>query len=213
MIISAAVAAAVTGARGARDARADADEASVHVQAVGGLAVVGDDAAAGATTTAPLAGVAGRFSYATRDWFQYDAAVTLAATASARFDAGTFPRPGAPALTGAFELAQQLARVDVGVTLRGGVRVIPTLRLAIGAQARRTGAATLLLGAAAEEVRDASIGVDLVGTAAVGLDYRVNHRTIVGVAVGGSYAVPLGGADYRSVEATVFWSHYWYPRW
>jgi len=197
-------------------ASADADEAALHVQLVGGIARVGDDAAAdGEPATTPLVGIMGRFGYATHDWFQYDAALTLVGTAAARFDEGTFMPPDVPEAIGPFELSQQLARIDAGITARFGVRFIPTIRLALGAQARHVTAPVVTIAGGVElaDARPASLDVDLVGVASVGFDYRVNRRTIIGLAVGGSYAVPLGGASYQSVEGTVFWSHYWYPRW
>lgn len=208
IVVAAAVALGAAGR-----AHADADEASMHVHLVGGVAVAGDQAAADETQAAPLAGLGARASYATSDWFQYDAAVLVAGTTALSFDAGMFERPGLPPLVGSFERSQQLARLDAGVTLRGGVRFIPTLRLAVGGQVRRTGAADVTVGGIEQEGGAASVGVDLVGVAAVGLDYRVNRRTILGVSVGGSVAVPIGGAAFQTAEVAVMVAHYFYPRW
>ncbi len=197
-------------------ARADAEEASLHAHAIFGVARLADgDSTSGEPATAPLAGLAVRGSYATRDWFQYDASVALAATGAATFGEGTFAPPGAPPVTGEYETTAQLARVDAGVTLRLGVRFIPTVRLALGAEGRRVSAPTVMLGAGVErdDVRAASLGVDLLGSFGVGLDVRLDRRNVIGVAVGGSYAVPLGGDAFQTVEGYVHWSRYWYPRW
>jgi hypothetical protein len=191
------------------EARADEDEASLHFQLLGGLARVGDEAAERETSTTPMGGIQARASYATNDWYQLDAALSLAATGGAHFSLGTFMPAGLEPISGPFDVSMQLARVDVGVTARLGVRFIPTARLAFGTQGRRTSSPSGFPGT----VRDPTLGVDLVGVGSLGFDYRVNRRTIIGVAVGGTYAVPLGGADYQSVEATVFWSRYWYPGW
>lgn len=197
------------------DAHGDDDEASLHVHLVGGMARLGDDDSAdGKATTAPLVGVAGRFGLATSDWFQYDAALTLATTGAASFELGMFEPPGAPPVAGPFTLSSQLARLDVGATARLGVRFIPTARLALGVQARRVSSPLVTVGGADQGgVRDADLGIDLVAVASVGFDYRINRRNIVGIALGGSYAVPLGGAAFQTVEGYVFWSRYWYPRW
>jgi hypothetical protein len=193
----------------ATEARADQDEASYHLQLVGGVARLGDDAAVDdAVAVTPLGGVAGRVSYATRDWLQYDAAATIAASGAAGFAMGHFTPPDAPDASGPFSVSAQLARVDVGATARLGVRWIPTARLAIGAQGRRTSAPDGFPG----QVREPSIGADLVAVASIGVDYRIDRRTIIGVSAGGSYALPLGGAGFQTMEATVFWAHYWYPR-
>lgn len=194
----------------ASPALADDDEASVHLQLVGGIARVADDAASDETSTAPLGGLEGRFSYATSDWYQFDATLTLAATGGAHFELGTFDPPGpAGEISGPFDVSMQLARIDAGVTARLGVQFIPTFRIALGAQGRRTSSPSGFAGT----VRDARLGADLVALASVGFDYRINRHTIIGLAVGGTYAVPLGGDGYQSFEGTVFWSRYWYPRW
>ncbi len=198
-------------------ARADEDEASLHVQLVGGLARIADDNATpeGTIATAPLAGLTARFGFATSDWFQWDAAATVAGTTAASFDAGHFEPPDVPAVDGPFTIAAHLARVDAGATARFGVRYIPTVRVGLGAQLRHMTApvVTIAPGVDVEDARAASFGVDLVATGSIGFDYRVNRRTIVGIAVGGSYAIPLGGAGFQTLEASLMWSRYWYPRW
>lgn len=201
---------------GASTARADRREASLHAHAVAGLATAGD-AAAAEDGSAPLGGLAVRASYATHNAFQYDAALTLLATGGAGFPSTTFTPPGRPPLTGAYTVATQLARLDGGVTLRPGVVWIPTVRLAAGVQARRSGGPVVESGGMsvsgeALTGRGSDLGVDVVGVATVGLDHRIDRRLIVGAAVGASYAVPLGGEAFRTLEVTLHVSRYWYPR-
>jgi len=195
-------------------ARADADEASLDVHLVGGVAQAGDaDAEGEEVATAPLAGLTGRFSYATSDWFQYEAALTVAGTGDASYEMGSFAPPDAPPVTGPFSVATHLARLELGATVRLGVRYIPTLRIFAGAQGRhRTGALVDIMGAD-REGRDAEWGADLVGGGEVGLDYRINRRLVIGAALGATYALPLGGESFRTFEGFAHASYYWYPRW
>ena len=194
-------------------ARADRREASVHGALVGGAFTTGDVDGGDATATVPLAGLALRASYATRDSFQYDVALALLRGGDATFPSHTFMPAGAPPATGPYRAATTLTRLDAGVTLRLGVRWIPTARLAAGVQLRRIGPVTVDAMPAIDDARPAALAVDLVGSATLGLDHRVNRRLIVGLAAGGSLAVPLGGASARTLEVTVHGAYYWYPRW
>ena len=109
---------------------------------------------------------------------------------------------------GPFSISEQVVRIDGGATARLGVRFIPTFHIGLGAEGRRTSAPSGL-----GPVRDALLGVDLVGVAAIGFDYRWSARTVLGVSARASYAVPLGGASFATLEATIAFRHYWYPRW
>lgn len=113
-------------------ANADRREASVHVHAVGGPLSMEDDASTAGAGTGALAGLAVRASYATRNAWQYDTQLTLG-YGRASFDAGQFLLGGGTPMTVPFTVSSQLARLDAGVTLRLGVRWIPTVRLAVGA--------------------------------------------------------------------------------
>lgn len=197
-------------------ARADRREASLHAQLIGGVGITTDRASA-ESGSAPLGGVSGRASYATSNWFQYDLAMSFLATGGAAFSSGTFMPAGRPPVSGPFTVPTQLTRLDGGVTLRMGVAWIPTLRVALGAQARRRGAPTVTTGGLEvtgedQTGRGSELGLDLVGLGAVGLDHRLSRRLIVGGALGLSLALPLDGESFRTFEATVHASYYWYPR-
>lgn len=200
----------------AAPARADRREASLHAHMVGGLAMAADVDASD-TGSAPLGGLAVRASYATSNSFQYDVSLSLLATGGAAFPSTTFMPPGRPGVTGPYTVAQQLTRVDGGITLRLGAAWIPTLRVALGAQGRRQAGPVVESGGGnvmGEESlgRGSSLGFDLVGAATVGLDHRINRRIIVGAAAGASMAVPLGGESFRTLEVTAHAAYYWYPR-
>lgn len=201
-------------------AHADRREASIHAQLVAGVATTGYATGNGAAPSASalMGGLGVRASYATHNDYQYDAALTLLTTSGAAFDAATFTPPNRAPLTGPFTAATQLARLDAGTTLRLGVAYIPTARLAFGAQTRRLGAPTVMVGGedfrgAARTGRASEYMLDLVGVASIGFDHRINRRLIIGAAIGASYAVPLGGEAFRTVEIMIHVSRYHYPRW
>ncbi len=197
-------------------AHADRREASLHAHMVGGVATSADEAVS-SDATAPLGGLAVRASYATSNLYQYDVSLSLLGTGGASFSSATFMPAGRPPVTGPFTVGQQVTRLDGGITLRFGVAWIPTVRLASGVQGRRRGGPIVMGGGgevSGEDAtgRGAALVVDVVGTATVGLDHRINRRLIVGVAIGASMAVPLGGEAFRTLEATLHVSRYWYPR-
>jgi hypothetical protein len=197
-------------------ARADRRETSLHAHMVGGLAMAGD-ADTSDTGSAPLGGLAVRASYATHNSFQYDLSISLLATGNASYPSTTFMPPGRPSVTGPYTIAQQVTRLDAGVTFRLGAAWIPTIRLALGGQGRRSGGPVVMSGGSEvtgdEQLgRGSEVGFDLVGTTTVGLDHRLNRRLIVGAAVGTSMAVPLGGDAFRTFEGTVHAAYYFYRR-
>lgn len=208
-----AVAVVVAIVEPATSAHADRREASLHAELVGGALTTGDVDGADATDTVPLAGLAVRASYATRDSFQYDVALALLRAGEATFPSHTFMPVGAPPAIGPYRAGTTLTRLDAGVTLRLGVRWIPTARFAAGVQLRRVGPVTVDAMPVIDDARPAQLALDLVGSATIGLDHRINRRLIVGLAAGSSIAVPLGGAAARTVELTVHGAYYWYPRW
>ena len=156
-----------------------------------------------------------RASKATRNSFQYDTQLTLG-YGRASFDAGQFLLGGGTPMTVPFTVSSQLARLDAGVTLRLGVRWIPTVRLAVGAQAVRRGSPVATAGGfefTGDDTAPSSLSAHLSGSATVGLDYRMSRRLIVGVALGATAAVPGVGDSWREATITVHAARYWYPRW
>ena len=195
-------------------ARADRREASVHVHAIGGAASMEDDAATEPGRGA-VGGLAMRASYATRNVWQYDAQLSVL-YGRAAFDAGTFRLGGAAPTTAPFVMSSVVTRLDAGVTLRLGVRWIPTVRLAAGVQAVRRGSPVVTVGGvefAGDDTAPPSLAANLIGSATIGLDYRVDRRLIVGAAVGGTVAVPGLGDAWREATITIHVARYWYPRW
>ncbi len=192
-------------------ASADRREASLHAHAIGGLVNLGgpdtDD-----TSSAMALGVAARASYATSNRFQYDAQLAVMA-GSADWDLGTFNTRGGT-VSGPFARGIQAARLDAGATLRFGVTVIPTVRVALGVQGVRYGAAEVGNGGSTVTADGSdALGLHLVGSASAGLDYRVNRRLIVGAAAGASLALPGVGEPWRSFDVTFHAAYYYYPRW
>jgi hypothetical protein len=194
-------------------ARADRREASLHAHLLGGVLVTGDVDGGDARARVPLAGVALRAGYATHDAYQYDLAIAFARAGEASFASRTFSPAGRPPVTGPYRVGTLLARADGGVTLRLGVRWIPTVRLAAGAQLRRLGEAQVDTAAGTVTGRAAALAFDLIGAAALGLDHRIHRRLIVGVAAGATIALPLGGPPVHTLELTAHAAYYWYPRW
>lgn len=201
LIVSLAVMAA------AGTARADADEASLDAEAIGGVARLHDELA-DATSSGPLVGIGARFSFARSNLVQWEARASFvtasAAYAGQEVTVGGVPRRG--------DLARRTSalRLVGGATARFGVRFVPTLQLGLGAQARLRATGTIDTVSVDE---GSGAGVDLLATGAVGFDYRFGPRTVVGLSLRASYAVPLGGPAYQSVEGGLRFAHYWYPRW
>lgn len=195
-------------------ARADRAEASLHAHAIGGVAAVADPATS-ETASTMLAGIAVRASYARSDLFQYDAELTVASTGAAAFAAGTFGFNGEPVADLPFQLTTRVVRFDVGATFRFGVRVIPTIRVAVGVEERFRGAPVVAFGGSRQEAdgRHGDTATDLVGVGAIGLDYRFGPRLIAGASVGGTMAVPLGGPGWRTIETSAHLAYYFYPLW
>lgn len=193
-------------------AHADRRETSVHAHVVGGALALADHDATG---SGGWGGLAVRASKATHNSFQYDAQLTFGYGA-ASFDEGTFALQGGTLVMAPYTMASQMARLDAGVTLRLGVRWIPTVRVAAGVQGTRR-ASPVVTYNGIEFSGDASgqapqLTANLVGTATVGLDYRWNRRWIIGAAAGAASSVPGLGDAWRSVEVTAHAAFYWYAR-
>lgn len=213
--VLAAAAAMATLCAPTRIAAADAFEASLHAHAVGGVALVGDDAT-DETAATPLGGLAVRVSYARANWYQFDTQLTVATSGAAAFEEGSFRFNNEPAVVAPFTLTTRVARLDVGATFRFGVRLIPTVRVAVGVQERFRGAPVIALAGVEQpnaDGRDGDMATDAVGVGAVGLDYRFGPRLIAGASVGGTVAYPFDGPSWRTLEASAHVAYYWYPLW
>ncbi len=206
IVVASIVGAMMVTASTSRPVRADADEASLDVEAIGGVARL-DDELAKKSAGGPVIGVGGRFTFARSNLLQWEGRVAVA-TASAAYP-GLMINVGGVPRTGDLTRRTLLARLELGATLRFGVRFIPTFHLGVGAQARRRGMGELD-GIAVDG--GGGTGVDLIGAGAIGFDYRFGPRTIAGVSLGATYALPLGGPAYQAIEGGLHFAHYWYPR-
>jgi hypothetical protein len=213
-MVSALCALACAFVAGPGPARADAWEASLDVRPLGGLAVLGDDAAPGQVQRSYLAGGAARMTYATRDLFAYEAELAVA-----RSGLATYERVAWDEEMGELERITELARAQVGVRLRLGARFIPTVHVAVGGQARVPVPSRLLLAdGSVIEGPNAPWSWALTVSGGLGFDYRINARWVAGVAVSAIQAFPLqafplGGARFQSLEGGLHVSYVWYPHW
>ena len=186
---------------------ADAEEASAHGHAIAGAARIGDPRA-NDTQSTPMLGAGARFSYATSDWFAYEAAVAVMQTGRVRFTDAMHEMSPAD-----IQRATRLTQLSVGVTARFGTRFVPTLGVAVGAQWRHSlsgiaiGDTTgLALGTSAATHRfEALVQVN------AGFDYRWGRHLITGIRVAGEHA--LSSVTYTAAHAAAHVSYYWYPRW
>ena len=189
-------------------ARADEDEASIHIQALGGWARLEEG---GAVATAPFAGLATRFTFA--PWSDYVACEGIVALAQAREttydDAEEVVR--GQRTRGNVTRSTRLARFELGGHLRLGVAYVPTIHAGLGVQVRRRSPADF---AGIRGAIPAEIGIDLTASLAAGLDYRLGRRWVLGAHVGGVHAFPLDGSPgFDAIELNLHAAAYWYPLW
>lgn len=191
-------------------AHADQQEASVHVEATSGFARVGEERTS-AIDTVPLAGANARLTYGVRDALSLDAELGFAHQGTGHFDGAKVTFAGTPGADGPVERSAQLVRLLVGGTLRLGVRWVPTVSVGVGPQVRLRGDGMYLPTGNVPDDHAAGVAVDLLATARVGLDVRVNRHWLAGAWVGGAYAVPLGGPSFQSAEGGLRVEYNWYP--
>lgn len=152
-----------------------------------------------------------RVTYATHDWFAYEASVSFARTTSARFADVTWRGADGDMLR-----AWNLGRVQAGARARLGARYIPTIHGFLGGQLRsasRARFASDYVAVGPEPRRQ----WELIAGVGVGLDYRLSARWLVGGDVtllqafdpGGG---PEGALPLRSLEGAVYVGYAWYPR-
>lgn len=196
--------AAVAITTGEQTARADADETSLHAEIQLGRATFGDPALDEATDTAGFMGVGARATYATNDWYAYEAHLNWGQLVrSAEFtqeDGGAlFRRLG-------------WLRLDTGITARLGAQYIPTLHAALGVQSRFGGAATVSY--PNWTLRDDDyVTLDLVSTLGAGFDWRRagdGDHWVFGGLVMWQRALLTTGTSYEAASVMFHVAYYFY---
>jgi|GEM_PF-1500719 len=193
-------------------AEADNDEASAHVQAVVGMVRTSERGAVG---LGPLLGLGGRFTLARSDAWAFEAQAT-GLRGAPHLDTVTIITGGVPS-TGTLDRVFLGGRLELGAHLRLNVLPwIPTVRGAIGVQARWSGATSLRNDAGdALASLGATSSTDLTAALALGLDRRVGRSLMIGASVGVVHAFPLAGdgGGFDAVELTAHVGWYFYPGW
>ncbi len=190
---------------------ADADEASLHGQALGGVVRTSDHQATG---TGTLIGGALRGTLARSDRWAFE--LTVAGFEAALRHPDAVGLAGGVPVRGVVERTQFGGRAEFGVHASFGVRWIPTVHVALGGQVRRLGATTLRSGDGMVLASiSAGSAVDATLALGLGLDRRLGRSMMLGVSVAAVRAQPLGGdaEAMTSVEATLHVAWYFYPRW
>jgi hypothetical protein len=193
-----------------QEAHADKDEASLHAHVQFGRARMGIPEAPRQTDSAPFAGVGARATYATSNWYAYEASVWLGGlTSPVQYTVDT--AAGAQI----WQLRMAWAGADLGVSARLGVRFIPTLHAALGMQTRLawTGHAIKpMIGdkPPADMLNETSPTFEIVGTLGAGLDYRIGDHWIAGMSVTARRAL-AGESLFQAIAATFHLSYYFYP--
>lgn len=208
----AVAAAAVAVLAAPRPAAADAYEASIHLEAMAGVARLSDPLAPDQTAVAPVGGAGARFTWATRDWLAWE--VEAYGLASGKVNArGVMAADGR---SHDFARGATAVGADAGATLRLGVRFIPTVSVAIGPQLRLYPSAPFTAGGAGGPAVGRTTGVttfDVAARASLGFDYRLGAHWVVGVRASARRALGIGDGAWTAFEGTAFLSYYWYPRW
>lgn len=192
-------------------AHADGDEASLHLQAQGGVAFVGDEAAPGAMASAATAGVGIRATYATHDWFAWEASAgfeRFLEPLEYQLSAEEVPRaqPGSDLRAGR---ASAVTRAGIGAAARLGLPWTFTVHASLGVQVR-TGKGWI------EEdgiVRSLGWSTEYEGvvTMMAGLDHRFDRTWVIGVGLLGRQAIRFDTEQYRAIGGMIHVSGYWYP--
>ena len=186
-------------------ARGDAEEASVHGLGIAGVARVGDPLS-DKTATVPFGGVGARFTYATSDWFAYEAELGVCQGGTASYAGVEFDGD-----VGDLERKFRLYRASVGATVRLGARFIPTLHLGAGVQGRQFISGYLFENGAPVNDVPTEQALDLVVTAKLGFDYRISSRLVAGLGVEATHG--FGESAFDVIGGAMHVAYYWYPRW
>lgn len=188
----------------------DSYETSVDVGASFGMARVTDPQSQ-SSAAAPALGAAARFSWATRDWLQWDV------TGFGMWTAVSLEHRRAQIEGIEVDFDRRAAGVglEAGVTLRLGARFIPTVGVALGPQLHVFPDTQIILAGGGAPLRNSGVDVELdVGArVSVGFDWRASDRLIVGARGAARASLALGASRWTSLDATVHLSYAWYPRW
>jgi hypothetical protein len=200
---------------GTRHAAADEYEASLRLDAEGGVARLAEP---GATSTArvPAAGLAVGASYGLSNLVALEVEAGAGTYGRATYDGMVVAIGGTPQPAGTLARTTRYARATAGATLRFGVAVVPTLGVAAGVGVRLRGGAAFTNDAVTAIAPDDPGGgaeVDLLVAARAGLDVRLGARWVAGATAQLLHAVPLGAPAADAVTVQLHAAYYWYPRW
>jgi hypothetical protein len=192
------------------EAHADKDEASLHAHVQFGSAKMGIREAPGQTDSAPFVGVGARATYATSNWYAYEASVWAGHLTDPVWY--TMDTNRGKELWG---WHMDWARVELSITARFGVRIIPTLHAALGMQTRlawkgRVAELTFIDEPYQRARPGWRLAIEPVGSLGAGLDYRLGDHWIMGVAVNVQRSV-LAEATFQAIAPTFHVSYYFYP--
>lgn len=195
-----ALAIAVMISLAASTANADEDEVSVNVQAFYGKALLGDETAGDLTDEVGFLGIGGRMTYATSDWFAYEAHLSYNAADTATYEID--PE------TVVFRSPSWI-RLDTGITARLGTLWTPTIMATVGLQMRPSGEGRQFLDGVWTGAVENDWSIDLVGTLGVGLDYRINGNLVVGANIMAQRALSIG-SHWETTAGMIHVGYYWF---
>jgi hypothetical protein len=203
------------GLLGSAPVWADADEASAHAGLLMGAAAP-DTHSLGPGDAVPAAGLSGRLTYATSDWYAFEVAMEFEhSIGMVRFDGPPLiTYPGSDHERGegdSFVRRMDWFRTEAGISARLGVRWIPTFYAGLGVQVQRAYQATefnqgrILPGPGRE------VALDVAGVAGVGLDYRLDEHWVVGAGVRARRSLSWSWRDSYAASVAMHVGYYWYP--
>ncbi len=192
----------------AATARADADEASLHLQMLAGVAKVADPVDSSNAQSATVAGGSVRATIALRDWLAWEVEGYALGASSMAHRAVVIEETARDVERGVSTFG-----LEVGATGRFGVQIVPTISLALGPQLRYFGTtpATEPNTNLATGVVDKAADLDVAARASLGLDLRLHPRWMVGLRTSARQALGLSGSRWQSLEGAVWVGYYWYP--
>jgi hypothetical protein len=213
----------VAGWFGARapDAVADRYEATVVIRTIGAVGRATErvqDVGSGDAVATAVYGGGGELglSYGLRNWLDVGGEVVGAGFGQATYDPVSVPVTGSTAM-GRLTRTTRILQLRGGATLRLGVGWVPILHLGLGLGARVLSAATLLDEEHAgsfdvtPDGMNASVAIDIVANARVGLEHRLDRRWTMGVTAEATHAMGFGTQPLDIASIGVSLSYTWYP--